>query len=90
MYGVLFVIGVGFVLISTNVFNVMTACAVVISLVSSLVMQVAGELGLFGIGQTGVFSSTMGEIRCVALMLTIGLIALAPLWVEKCVLVCRS
>ena len=89
MYGALFVIGVGFVLVSTNVFNVLTACAAVIAFVSSLVMQVAGEFGLFGVGQNGVFSSITCDAWYAVRMLSIGLIAIAPLWVEKCVHACR-
>ena len=74
---------------STNVFNVLTVCAVVIALVSSLAMQVAGEFGLFGVGQIGVFSSITCDVWYAVRMLNIGLIAIAPLWVEKCVHACR-
>lgn len=38
VYGALFVVGVGFVLVNTNMFNVLTACATVIAFVSSLAM----------------------------------------------------
>lgn len=62
MYGALLVIGVGFVLINTNVFSVAVVYALAIALLSSLIMRVAGEFGLFGIGQAGVFTSVVWNI----------------------------
>lgn len=76
-------------LVSTNVFNTLSVYAVVIALASSLIMRVMGEFGLFGIGQANVFSVLMCDAQYIVRVLSIGLIAIAPLWIEKCIIVCK-